>query len=457
MSNDPLVSIVMASYNHADYIGKAIDSVLEQDYERWELLIADDASDDGTAAVLDSYVADPRIKVFPFKINRQYHMRNFACAKASGKYIAFLNSDDLFFPGKLRKQVQVMEGDSSLAAAFTHVQCIDEQSRPLRGHGLEVLLATANRSRHQWLRTFFEKGNCLCLASAFIRRDLLNEIGLFNPLLIQIADLDLWVRICFKAPIHVIPEALTGRRILPYGRNLSAPGPAVYSRLSLEYQHVYSRYFSDDALLKLNQIFPEILSAADEDLQTRFLVLCQKAVTMRQRYLRQLGFIFLHKLLMEDETRNRFLELNPRLLRHLFLTEGTAGLHTDEQPMAWNFSFQQENTILPNTSSCFWTAPEMAGVFCFSLPNPKTRCRLLISNKGTGLLCRRVRLYEQQTANLICTSPTFDLPMIDFSIINSNSIDVEIEMQELNEKKKPSMPRRLVAKMKAFIKTFFSP
>ena len=242
MNKKPTVSIITASYNHADFIGAAVESVLQQDYEAWELIIADDSSTDNTLEVLDAYKDDKRIKVFHFPFNRQGHMRNFASEHAKGAYIAFLNSDDIFLPGKLSKQVEYLGKELHCAAVFTHVKRLEGKNKTLELYKLEKIFAVKNQTRHQRLRRFFVDGNCLCISSAMMRRDFFEKMGKFNPLLIQVADLDLWIRICFNSDIHIIPEQLTGMRVLNKGQNLSSPSPSSSSRSFLEFQQVYDRF-----------------------------------------------------------------------------------------------------------------------------------------------------------------------------------------------------------------------
>ena len=97
----PKVSVIMASYNHEKYVGQAVQSVLDQTYQDFELVIADDGSTDRTAAEVAKF-ADPRIKFFPFSQNRgQFVTTNHCLRQATGEYIAVLNSDDAFLPTKL--------------------------------------------------------------------------------------------------------------------------------------------------------------------------------------------------------------------------------------------------------------------------------------------------------------------------------------------------------------------
>ncbi len=249
----PLVSIIMASYNHADYIEEAVESVIQQDFNSWELIIVDDASTDQTAEVLELYKNNPKIHIFYSKVNRKIHSRNFAAAEAKGKYLAFLNSDDLFLPEKLKSQVDHLENHPECGVVFSHVGIIDQNSRRLASHSLEKLFAPQNRQRHEWLRYFFEFGNCLCISSAMIDAELFNTIGKFNPLMVQLADLELWTKACFRKEIHVESKMLTCMRITD--SNLSHPKPARLSRDFIESQHRVAHYFAEENAEQITQFF----------------------------------------------------------------------------------------------------------------------------------------------------------------------------------------------------------
>lgn len=105
-----LVSIIMPSYNTAVYIEKSIQSVLDQSYKDWELIIVDDCSSDNTDEVVRQFLKDERIKYLRNEINCGAAIcRNKALREAKGKWIAFLDSDDLWMPEKLEKQINFME------------------------------------------------------------------------------------------------------------------------------------------------------------------------------------------------------------------------------------------------------------------------------------------------------------------------------------------------------------
>lgn len=126
----PLVSVVMPSYNSQSTIKKSIESILEQDYENWELLITDDCSSDKTVEIINRYIeSDCRIKL---SINRTNlgsgSSRNSSIRRAEGKYIAFLDADDLWRKEKLSKQIAFME-DNTYAFTYTNYQKFDARGK----------------------------------------------------------------------------------------------------------------------------------------------------------------------------------------------------------------------------------------------------------------------------------------------------------------------------------------
>ena len=126
-----LVSIIMPSYNTGSYIADSIRSVLDQSYADWELLIVDDCSTDHTEEVVGTFLTDPRIRFFKNRKNSGAAVsRNAALREAKGKWIAFLDSDDLWLPEKLEHQIRFME-EKRCQFSYTNYHEIDENGSPL--------------------------------------------------------------------------------------------------------------------------------------------------------------------------------------------------------------------------------------------------------------------------------------------------------------------------------------
>lgn len=127
---DGLVSIIMPSWNTGRFIGESIQSVLNQTYKNWELIIVDDCSTDNTDEIVASF-DDERIRYFRNDKNSGAALtRNKAMREARGEWIAFLDSDDLWTPEKLEKQLSFMK-ENGYTFSFTEYEKIDEESKPL--------------------------------------------------------------------------------------------------------------------------------------------------------------------------------------------------------------------------------------------------------------------------------------------------------------------------------------
>ena len=107
----PLASVLMTAYNREDFIAEAIESVIASTYENWELIIVDDQSKDRTVEIIKKYVAlDERIKLYVNDINLgDYSNRNKAASYARGKYIKYVDSDDIIYPHCLQVMIASME------------------------------------------------------------------------------------------------------------------------------------------------------------------------------------------------------------------------------------------------------------------------------------------------------------------------------------------------------------
>ena len=128
----PLVSILIPTFNSAQFIAETIASVQQQTYENWEIIVVDDVSTDGTVALISKIrETDVRIQLQVLERNSGTGVaRNTALAKAKGKYIAFLDADDLWKPEKLEKQILFMQ-TNDLPFTFSFYDCIDEQGNSL--------------------------------------------------------------------------------------------------------------------------------------------------------------------------------------------------------------------------------------------------------------------------------------------------------------------------------------
>ena len=116
----PLVTVIMASYNHEQFVGEAVASVLAQSFSDLELIVDDDASTDNTLGVVAD-IKDPRINLKRLWVNREQNPRNSGLAEAKGELIAIQNSDDIWAENKLQQQVDYLTEHPDCCAVFTAV------------------------------------------------------------------------------------------------------------------------------------------------------------------------------------------------------------------------------------------------------------------------------------------------------------------------------------------------
>lgn len=200
MNNMELISIVMPTYNCGRFIGESIDSVLAQTYPHWELIIVDDCATDNTEQIVSQYT-DSRIRY----MRNEYNMgaaltRNRALREAKGRYIAFLDSDDLWAPDKLARQMAFMQQNGH---AFTYHEYteIDEASKPL---GVYV-------SGKSHVGSWGMKSCCWpgCLTVMYDTK----VIGLIQiPDIKKNNDSAMWLQAIQKADCYLLPENLAQYR-----------------------------------------------------------------------------------------------------------------------------------------------------------------------------------------------------------------------------------------------------
>lgn len=204
----PLVSVVMPAYNRAKYIGAAIESVTAQSYSNWRLHIIDDGSTDETAVIVRQQAHDePRIH-YSYQSNAgQSAARNRALESATGKYVCFLDSDNLWMPDKLKQQVQLAEGNPAYDVFYGETTVISDTGEVLQ----------ANRVR-RWSGKVTEqllKGNFVNFNTSLVRRSALERSGGFDEALRSGEDFDLWLRLSRHSKFYYTPQTWAKYRVTP--------------------------------------------------------------------------------------------------------------------------------------------------------------------------------------------------------------------------------------------------
>lgn len=205
-ANQPLVSVITPTYNRADFIGEAVESVLSQTYPNFEFLIVDDGSEDNTAAVLEPYLADRRVKLFRQDNQGQSIARNLALAEATGEFICFLDSDNYWPLDKLEKQVRVFEQHPDTDVLYGDNVIINEL-------GQEI--SRKNMSRYSGrIARHMIKDNCVAMNTTMTRRHCFNQMGGMSGKRRVADDYDLWLRFSAQFLFRYEPEYWAWYRVM---------------------------------------------------------------------------------------------------------------------------------------------------------------------------------------------------------------------------------------------------
>jgi len=193
------VSVIIPAYNSASFIHKAIDSVLAQSFEDYEIIVVNDGSSDNTVECLASYAG--RLQVITQPNAGASKARNTGIQAAKGEFVAFLDADDLWRPSKLEQQVAALRAKPNWVACYTETSYkADEETQIQQPEPLAKLVTKDLKQvfLHPYLVT----------SSFMVRREVLNRVGYFDEGLKTAEDIDLYLRIAEQGPIGLLQTSL---------------------------------------------------------------------------------------------------------------------------------------------------------------------------------------------------------------------------------------------------------
>lgn len=204
----PKVSVLIPSYNHARYLSQAIESVFSQTYTDYEIIVVDDGSTDGSAEILSTYSG--RLRWYTQQNRGTYPTLNRLITESSGEYLAILNSDDLWLPTKLEKQVSLLETNAQVGLVHTYGYFIDSEGNRLQKNPLGYpwpRVPTGNIVEE------LVRYNRIVPSSAIVRRECFEKLGMFREDLYGLGDWEMWLRIALYYDIGFVDEPLTLYRV----------------------------------------------------------------------------------------------------------------------------------------------------------------------------------------------------------------------------------------------------
>lgn len=196
MNNEKLISIVLPVYNGAEHMACSIESVINQTYQNWELIIVNDCSTDNTLDIAESYQRkDPRIRVFSNKKNLKLPLTlNAGFAEAKGEYYTWTSDDNLYKPEALSRLARELEQDSDCVMVYSDCTDIDAD-------GKEISSATRMEPKYIMFGNVFG-------ASFLYRAEVAKKVGTYDENLFLAEDYDYWMRIYRVGKIKHIKEFL---------------------------------------------------------------------------------------------------------------------------------------------------------------------------------------------------------------------------------------------------------
>jgi glycosyltransferase involved in cell wall biosynthesis len=205
MTDKPLVSVVIATYNMAEYVPLAVRSVLDQIYKNIEVIIIDDGSTDETREVVKPYLNDVRVR-YLFQENKgQAVAKNCGVRESRGEYVAFLDGDDMWAPEKLDVQIPLFSKSEAVGVIYSRVLYVDEKGKELRVADNELFRGRV--SGPLLIRNFIGFGTCV------VKRECFDRCGGFKEHVRMGVDYDLWLRFSTQYEFDYVDRPLLYYRL----------------------------------------------------------------------------------------------------------------------------------------------------------------------------------------------------------------------------------------------------
>jgi glycosyltransferase involved in cell wall biosynthesis len=253
----PRVSVVIPTYNCESYIGEAVGSVLKQTFQDFEIIVIDDGSTDRTRSVLEPYM--DRI-IYLYQENQGESVaRNRGIKMAKSEFIAFLDSDDLWLPIKLERQLNAMDAYTNAVLVYSYSYNIDEGGERIQWRGSD-LQGQGKPGLHHMLHQIIMTNVIANIGAVMVRKSFLTGMTLFDPEIQLGEDWDFYIRLSLLGPFAFIPEPLASVRIRGKERRLRIEASSEYVRQNEQF---LSRIFDmvSERQVDLQQLRPHVFGA----------------------------------------------------------------------------------------------------------------------------------------------------------------------------------------------------
>jgi glycosyltransferase involved in cell wall biosynthesis len=253
-AGEPLVTVVVPTWNRLALLKEAIASVIAQTYSRWELIVVDDGSSDGTRDYIER-IGDGRIRVVPCPHGGNIgRLRNIGAAAGSGELIAFLDSDDLWLPRKLESQIRALAA-SPAGWCYTRYDLVDFEGKPAAMRAGEFRPISGSI-----LRELLTSEASVAMPSLVVRRTLFQELGGFYEDPKSREDLDFYLRLAARSEAIALPELLV--RVREHAGRTTTSFPDPHERSAVVYEKFLTRGPEPELALLARRVFAGHLADA---------------------------------------------------------------------------------------------------------------------------------------------------------------------------------------------------
>lgn len=209
-----LIDVVMPTYNAAAYIGEALDSIFSQGDYAFRVIVVNDGSTDNTEQVLQPWM--DRIAYFSKPNEGVVKTRNYALDRLEGDFVAFLDADDVWLPGKIEKQLAILNSNAEIGGVYGNANLIDSEGK---ADGRSYIKQEIREELVPDLYAYLFLKDPIPTSNLILRRAVLEQAGRFDPALPGTEDYDMWLRVARLTLLHYIDEPLSLYRV--HGSNIS--------------------------------------------------------------------------------------------------------------------------------------------------------------------------------------------------------------------------------------------
>lgn len=208
MKSVPEITVVITCFNYGHYLEGCLNSVFNQTYQDYEVVVIDDGSTDSTCEVAEAFMGRPNMRYISQENSGQARAKNRGIEMARGRYLAFLDADDLWEKEKLVKQIRLFERPS-VGVVYSRARLFDEKGALLALKDPQKYLKPRSGMVVRWL--FID--NFVCFSSSIVRKECLERFGGFDETLRMGIDWDLWLRIATRYEFDFVDKPLLLYRV----------------------------------------------------------------------------------------------------------------------------------------------------------------------------------------------------------------------------------------------------